>query len=138
MSVKGKKIAIDWDGTVVKNGQYPEIGEPKPNAINVLQRIVNDGGKVAIWTCRGGKKQEQGIVDKLHELGFTEFIINKQFPDVLDEFEEHSPKIFADLYIDDRALFAQKEIDWYEVERILFPEDNYEKLFNNYFNIGGE
>jgi hypothetical protein len=124
MNVKGKKFAIDWDGTVVENGFYPNVGEPKPNAIKVMQRIVDEGGEVAIWTCRGGRQQEQAITDKLHKLGFTNFIINEKFPEILELFEEHSPKIFADVYIDDRGLFAPKEIDWYEVEKMLFPEED--------------
>lgn len=125
MEIKNKIIAIDWDGTIVENGYFPEIGVLKPNAINVIKRIINEGGQIIIWTCRGGEKQYKAIKNKLNENGVYDFIINDHSPDMLELFEKNSPKVFADLYIDDRSLHAIKKggIDWYEIEKMLFEDD---------------
>jgi hypothetical protein len=128
-----KTFAIDWDGTIIPDRQYPKIGEPKPNAIHVMQRIVDEGGRIVIWTCRGGMEQQEGIKNKLNEHGFSDFIVNEHFQDTIDAFDFASPKVFADIYIDDRSLFTRK-IDWFEIENILFPEEDkeYGGLFEKY------
>ena len=120
--MKFRTYALDWDGTIVDDNQYPAIGEPKPNAVNVIKRIIENGGKIIIWTCRGGKEQEDGIRDKLNEYGIFDFALNAHLSDTLDAFEHHSPKVFADVYIDDRGIYT-KEIDWFEIERIIFDKD---------------
>jgi hypothetical protein len=117
-----KTYAIDWDGTVVKNNQFPKVGEPKPNAINVMKRMLAEGHRIIIWTCRGGMEQEEKIRKKLNEHGIFDFMINDEFQDSRDFWTgSTSPKVFADVYIDDRGIHTQGEIDWYEVEEILFP-----------------
>lgn len=126
MTLNGKTVAVDWDGTFVDDGQYPKIGQPKENAVKVLKRIIEEGGRILIWTCRGGHEQENGIAIRLKENGIYNFIINQHFQDVVDQFEHSSPKVFADIYIDDRGIHTMgKEIDWYEVEQILFPHDKH-------------
>lgn len=130
MSYFPKTYAIDWDGTVVQDKQFPNIGEPKPNAINVMKRMLAEGGRIIIWTCRGGERQEQGIRAKLNEHGVYDFIVNDHFEDEKEYWTgQMSPKVFADVYIDDRGIHTMGEIDWYEVEEILFPKalDNSKK-----------
>jgi hypothetical protein len=129
-----KTYAIDWDGTVVENRQFPRIGEPKPNAIHVMQRIIDEGGRIIIWTCRGGEEQAKGITEKLNEHGIYDFRLNDEFEDSKEYWKDSaSPKVFADVYIDDRGIHTQGEIDWFEVEEILFPKQNaYGNLFEKY------
>lgn len=131
-----KTYAIDWDGTIVKNGSFPSIGEIKPNFINVAKRIIDNGDRIIIWTCRGGKEQYKAITDKLNENGITDFLINEDYPDIKKRFKDQSPKVFADIYIDDRGLFSNG-IDWYEIEKILFPSKNmtYGDLFEKFNNL---
>jgi hypothetical protein len=118
-----KTYAIDWDGTVVNDKQFPNIGEPKPNAINVMNRMLAEGSRIIIWTCRGGREQADGIRAKLNEYGIFDFMVNKEYPDSIEYWKDSlSPKVFADVYIDDRGIHTQGEIDWYEVEEILFPK----------------
>lgn len=118
-----RTYAIDWDGTVVSDKRYPKIGEPKPNAINVMKRMLAEGSRIIIWTCRGGREQEEGIRAKLNEHGIFDFMVNDEFPDSREYWKDTvSPKVFADVYIDDRGIHTQGEIDWYEVEEILFPK----------------
>lgn len=118
--IKHKTFAIDFDGTIIDEGYYPDVGVPKPNAINVMNRIIENGGRIIIWTCRGGKHQEEAIRIMLNTYRLYDFIINDNYQDVKDAYTHPSPKVLADYYIDDRNIFF-KEIDWYEIENILFP-----------------
>lgn len=119
---KYKTIAIDFDGTIIEEGIYPDFGEPKPNAIHTMKRLIDNGVKIIIWTCRGGEAQKEGIKNMLNKHGLYEFVINEHLPEVNEPFEFTSPKVYCDLYIDDRNLFTEK-IDWYEIENILFDKD---------------
>lgn len=116
-----RTYAIDWDGTIIDDKQFPAIGEPKPNCIKVMKRILEEEkGIIIIWTCRGGREQEEGIRAKLAENGITDIIFNDHVPEVSAFFGgADSPKVFADVYIDDRGIFTKK-IDWFEIEEILF------------------
>lgn len=117
---KNLTIAIDFDGTLVYDGCYPNFGSIKPNAINVIKKIIDNGHRIIIWTCRGGEEQMNGIRKKLNKHGVFKFIINEHFKDTLDEFEHFSPKVFASIYIDDRSLHAMHNgIDWFEIEDML-------------------
>lgn len=120
MNETTKVYAIDFDGTIIDEGLFPNFGQPKPNCVNVIKRIIENRDKVIIWTCRGGEKQEKGIVDLLNSHGIYDFVINKHSQIMLDRFSgADSPKVFADIYIDDRNLYS-KEINWFEIETILF------------------
>lgn len=121
MTLKYKHIAIDWDGTIVNDGAYPEAGKFKNNAVDTIRRIIKHGGEVVIWTCRNGYEQEEKIKKKLSTAGIYDFKINQPFDHFTNIYGgDNSRKIFADVYIDDRAIGAV--IDWYEIEKQLFGE----------------
>lgn len=121
MTLKYKHIAIDWDGTIVHDGAYPDAGFFKPHAVRVIKRIIAEGGEVVIWTCRNGIEQERAILEKLLDAGIHSFKINKPFDHFTNIYGgDNARKIFADVYIDDRAIGAV--IDWYEIEKQLFGE----------------
>lgn len=117
------KIAVDFDGTIAKWANYPEIGELVPYADKVINRLVASGHEIIIWTCRG----EGGIepaVDWLAEKGITHHAVNQNC--FVPRFVA-SPKVIADLYIDDKALgcplvpnqFGRPYVDWLAVELML-------------------
>jgi hypothetical protein len=88
-----------------------------------MKKMQETGGRIIIWTCRGGMEQAVGIKKKLNEHGIFDFMVNDEFPDSRDFWKDSvSPKVFADVYIDDRGIHTQGEIDWFEVEEILFPK----------------
>ncbi|MDS7057083.1 hypothetical protein NXG04_07275 [Klebsiella pneumoniae] len=122
MTLKYKHVAIDWDGTLVYDGAFPEEGFFKPHVVAVLKRIIAEGGDIVIWTCRNGQEQEEIITNKLVTEGITKFKINQPFDYFNNIYgEDKARKIFADVYIDDRSLHAQQTgIDWYEIEKMLF------------------
>lgn len=129
MTLKYKHVAIDWDGTIVYDGAFPEAGFFKPHVVVVLKRIIKEGGNIVIWTCRNGQEQEEIITNKLTTEGITKFKINQPFDYFNNIYgEDKARKIFADTYIDDRSLHAQQNgIDWYEIEKMLFESVDKDK-----------
>lgn len=121
--IQGTYWAIDFDGTIIEDGLYPDIGEPLPNVIHTMKRILDEGGNIAIWTARGSMEQAKLITEFLNGHGIYDFIVNDHFPVFLKKFGNPSPKIYADYYIDDRSLHAANGIDWYEIEKMIFGKE---------------
>lgn len=120
--LKYETIAIDFDGTIVSDGVFPEIGEPLPHAIRVINKIKEHGGEVAIWTCRSdGREVEVG--EFLEFIGVPFDKMNEPFDRNVEVYGNGGRKILADIYIDDKSIHAQKNgIDWLEIEDLLFDE----------------
>jgi predicted mannosyl-3-phosphoglycerate phosphatase (HAD superfamily) len=112
-------IAIDFDGTIVEE-MFPEIGDIKPHAVRVIKRIKESGRRIAIWTSRDESFYER-VKDCLKVNGIPYDAFNEPFPEMKKQYKADSPKIYASLYIDDRAYgIKERNIDWLEVERYIF------------------
>lgn len=112
---------MDFDGTIVADGVFPDIGELLPHSKRVLDKIVEHGGRIAIWTCRSGERElEVGEWLKSNEIPFE--TLNEPFPQNIEIYGEGGRKIFADIYIDDRSLHSLMNggIDWLEIEKFIF------------------
>ena len=114
-------LAIDFDGTIVEH-RYPDVGELKPNAVKIINRLHAEGFTIIIWTCRG---QADLVSDHLEVLGIKYDYINENAPNVREMFgvgpdEEWEPsrKIYADIYIDDRQLGGIPD-DWETIYCII-------------------
>lgn len=95
-------IAIDFDGTIVEH-KFPEIGELLPYAKEVINKLFQSS-VIIIWTCRNEKETPNefaAMVKFLEDNGIPYHYINENYPEngFLPE-----PKIYADIYIDDRNL----------------------------------
>lgn len=91
-------IAVDFDGTCVTH-EYPEVGRDL-GATTTLKTLVDNGHKLILLTMRSGKTLE----DAKHwfeERGINLYGINEN-PSQKRWIE--SPKVFANLYIDDANL----------------------------------
>lgn len=92
-------IAVDFDGTIVEH-QFPQIGEMRPGAKDVLQALHKRGVRLIIWTCRSGRFLDEAIAWlRNNDIPFD--AVNQNLPSL--GFET-SAKIYADIYIDDRSL----------------------------------
>lgn len=88
-------IAVDFDGTLC-NYKNPGIGEPKLKVIEKVKELANDNFLI-LWSCRRGKALKEAVKwCKQYGLFFN--AINKNAPGI-----KSSRKIYADLYIDDKA-----------------------------------
>lgn len=123
--MKTKYICIDFDGTCVTH-EYPDIGRDI-GAVPVLRKLVDKGHKLILHTMRHGDSLEAAL---------AWFTIN-QIPiyaantNPTQKRWTQSPKIYANLYIDDAALGcplaitrddARQFVDWVRVEQLLIAE----------------
>lgn len=98
----GKIIAVDFDGTICSN-RYPEIGEPCEKVINYIRRQKEEGAKIILYTCRIGIYLEDAV-NFCADQGIIFDAVNKNLPEIIEAFGCDSRKIFANEYLDDRAL----------------------------------
>lgn len=103
-------LAVDYDGTLFE-GMYPEIGEPRPDVIAKTKEFIAAGAEVALWTCREGKSLREAI-RRCKEQGLEFISFNDNTPaqkeynrrnQMLGEDAFAQRKIYADLYVDDKA-----------------------------------
>ena len=108
-------IAVDMDGTIVEN-RWPEIGPLIPRAKEIINRFVDGGGRVIIWTCREGKTQD-AAEQALKDYGVKFHTINENLPELIEAYGNDCRKVGAQMYIDD---LGNHGIDWDEIEKRLF------------------
>lgn len=97
-----KTIAIDFDNTITKNDNYPEIGELRTNARVTINKIIESGHEVIIWSCRDSEEIER----YLHERGVKYTTINENTPHLIKKWGNDPRKVGADYFIDDKNLLA--------------------------------
>lgn len=115
MIVSNKKIAVDFDGTIVEDA-YPGIGKPMPFAFDTLRQLQAEGYRLILWTYRAGKSL-QDAVEFCQNNGITFYAVNSSFEGEIFDEENFSRKIDADLFIDDRNLGGFP--GWGEIYRII-------------------
>ena len=120
-------VAIDFDGTIVEH-RFPHIGLPVPGAQGTMRRLVEAGHQIILWTCRTKQDMNDAADYVENNLGIPLHGVNTNQKG--DGWTSH-PKVFADLYIDDRALGAPlcypstdlpPYIDWLQVSQYLVGE----------------
>lgn len=90
-------IAVDFDGTL-------QIGsEPNRLLIDRLRREQRQGNTVILWTCREGKSLQEAL-QFLYEQGFVPNGVNQNSPQAIRMLGHDSRKVYADIYIDDKAV----------------------------------
>lgn len=104
-----KIIAVDFDGTLCTNA-WPEIGKPNLSVIEWLKRQSLHGVKLILWTCRDGVMLDNAVA-WCNEQGLHFDAINDNVPEATALFGSNSRKVFADMYIDDKALQIRAE-EW--------------------------
>lgn len=100
-------IAIDFDGTIVEN-QFPEIGKLVPQAIDTLDHFKASGHKLILWTCRTdlpGRAYLTEAVEFCRNYGIEFDAVNDNVPEAPFFDTANCRKVYADYYIDDKALF---------------------------------
>lgn len=93
--------AVDFDGTLCENA-WPNIGKPNYTLIQILKALREKGDKFILWTCRTADRLDEAIAwCKEHGLEFD--AVNENLPEIIGQFGTESRKIFADVYVDDKA-----------------------------------
>jgi hypothetical protein len=91
-------IAIDFDGTCTTH-EYPNIGKDI-GAVPVLREIIKAGHQLVLNTMRSGKQLKEAV-DWFRKNDIPLYGVNG-IPD--QKSWTDSPKVYANLYIDDFAL----------------------------------
>jgi hypothetical protein len=92
-------IAVDFDGTIVKHC-YPKIGKEKYFAFKTLKALQEQGHKIILWTFRNGERLDEAVCF-CKQNGIEFYAVNKSSPKESVSLNR-SPKINADVFIDDR------------------------------------
>lgn len=91
-------IAVDYDGTLVRD---KELNLPLIRWLKGAQRA---GDTVILWTCRERQSLNEAML-LLRSNGLVPNYVNCNPPQVIKRFGYDPRKIFADIYIDDKAQF---------------------------------
>jgi len=119
----GNKLifAIDFDGTIVTN-KFPEIGELMPNAKKVINALYSAGHTILVWTCRSfDEHTDASIYDVARFLAKEQIKVNGINVNAPSVVFNPFPKIYADIYIDDRQLGGIPS-DWLEILKMINKE----------------
>lgn len=122
-------IAVDFDGTIVEHA-YPQIGEERPFATDVLRRLLRHRHLLMLWTVREGELLEQAV-EWCQERGVKFAAINGEWT---EEFSLASPdqaatrKPDADLFIDDKSVGGLPT--WTEIYEIVSKGATYRQLIS--------
>lgn len=116
-------IAIDFDGVCVSN-EFPKVGHDI-GAVPVLSELVTQGHKLILLTNRHGQTLKDAE-NWFRAYGIPLYGINRN--PVQWHFSK-SPKVYADLYIDDRnlgcplkkdsSISAKPFVDWNKAHSML-------------------
>lgn len=98
MAIQDAIIAIDFDGTVVTHA-YPEIGDDA-GAVPVLKELIANGCRLILFTMRSGSLLKEAEA-WFRKRDIPLYAVNEN---PKQGRWTKSPKVHADLYIDDSAL----------------------------------
>ena len=125
MSYTGLTIAVDFDGTCVTH-EYPYIGQDV-GAVPVLRELAEQGHNLILYTMRSGKLEKEAVA-WFKEHGIPLYAVNTN---PTQKKWTKSPKVHADVYIDDSALgcplihsmtTSRPYVDWIKVREWLVEE----------------
>ena len=115
-------VAGDFDGTI-SDANYPGINLI-PEVVDILLRAANNGHRLILWTCRHGDILDK-TVEACYNAGLKFVAVNENDPEQVIAWkkmwgeDESSAKIYADMYIDDRAILPGQKINWNAIDKFL-------------------
>ena len=94
-------IAADFDGTLCEN-KWPGIGETKWETVQALIAARAAGARLILWTNRVGARLTEAVEwARNRELEFD--AVNENLPEIKAAFVTDCRKVYADIYLDDKA-----------------------------------
>ena len=108
MSDKKLTIAVDFDGTLCEFA-FPGIGEQRRSHKMLMSKLIQlriEGHKLILWTNRGDNDEYPVLTEAVEwcrKKGLVFDAVNENLPNQ-KKLSGYSPKVMADIYIDDRAL----------------------------------
>lgn len=93
-------IAVDFDGTLFAQDTFPLIGKKKLFNCTLIKKLSECGMYIILHTCRSGQELTDAV-NHCRRNGIRLDAVNCNHP-IIAGFADK--KIFADVYIDDRAF----------------------------------
>lgn len=133
MNLKGRLISVDFDGTIVDHA-FPNIGEPKPHAFEVLLALQAAGAKLILNTCREDEDRRKFLTEAVNfcKNKGVEFISvneNRLEDDFRDNPNYLRRKPYAHIYIDDRNFGGFP--GWEVIGKVLLQDYVYSGTLND-------
>lgn len=98
-------IAVDFDGILCEN-RFPDIGRPNYEMVSFVRQLMDEGHEVILWTSRAGDRLQEAV-EWCYDRGLHFCAVNRNAPSNLDqylaEYPIPSPKVYADLYLEDHC-----------------------------------
>lgn len=116
-------IAVDFDGTLCEY-DFPRIGKQNENhkkLLEILIKLKEKGHKLILWTCRGDNKEYPCLTEAINwckDQGLFFDTVNENIPGT-KKLSGPSPKVVADIYLDDRSLEFESEVSQFNSLAIL-------------------
>lgn len=110
-------LAIDFDGTIVHNDPktHAIIG-PRMEVIAAVKRAKEAGHILILWTARANERLQEAI-DYCKEYGLTFDYHNENSKEALDHPFGDARKIYADFYLDNKAITTWEQLDAISLKR---------------------
>ena len=104
---KSKILAVDFDDTIVVSGYSEDTNEPEiigynEKVVSFVKRFKANGGRVILNTCRHDHSLEVAV-EYCRSLGLEFDKVNENLDEEVEMFGD-CRKIFADYYLDDKAM----------------------------------
>ena len=101
-------IAVDFDGTLCQT-DFPKIlkqTKKQQNLLQDLKKLKKKGHKLILWTCRGDNKKYPTLTEAIQWCRKKGLVFNSINKNVKGQkkLSGYSPKIIADIYIDDKCV----------------------------------
>ena len=108
-------IAVDFDQTItVGDYKFPSVGVPNVELINLLRDKKSKGARLILWTCRVGEDLNRAL-KYCEAVGLSFDAVNENLPDIIDFYGGDTRKIFADVYIEDKAVKPKDFVSRFKV-----------------------
>ena len=102
--------AVDFDRTLtIGEYKYPETGRPNVGLFRYLIEKQKAGNDIILWTCREGAELDMAV-SYCRQMGLEFNAVNDNLPRMKEAWGNNPRKIFADYYIDDRAVSNYEDL----------------------------
>lgn len=120
--MKKETIAFDLDGTLAHYTEWKgldHIGDPLPGTVKVVNKLVDLGYDVVIFTTRTNPEQNKEPVEQLKQRIYVWLDDNGFSSEV--RVTEYKP--IALLYVDDHCMGIEANSDWTDKTLITYLKD---------------
>lgn len=117
-----KIAAVDFDGTLAVT-EFPRIVCKNEYMFQLCNVLKSFGVKLILWTSRDGDQLTEAV-DYCRQNGLDFDAVNANLPEVITMFHNDTRKVYADIYIDDKAIpHIQDPLYW--VDRLGIARDDF-------------